>query len=947
MSLPGKKTRDLSQLPTLCYEIKLNLPINVDTNPQEISFLDLIANDQKFKNDKESLELVLSSYVKACGKQSVKEILSERDTIVEDNASLSNIIRALMDYNDQQNANLGVGYNDPDNDDSFIDDSTAAQDIIPRNMTNERDGFYVNEKHQPITARYLSDSSESSSEDEDVGEDDSDDDDESSESEKEDKEKKIINNNQEDLNEKNAKKVKIDDNTIPKLPTIKRKRSISEIETPLLTTNFDDQMNNSKPVEETVKKVKKLSETTNEQSTQSSITYVLPNEMDNDIKLSIEKLTKLILSDQTNTNAQKKVERLFDPTVCRELLDLVKKLHRHTNANRQLVFDILSTKTGICAAILITRGRLLLLNDYEPLMTPMPLNELKEKLKIEVNRSLESHIQAHNQAINELIIRCIDCKLETMTIFDSDSLELFLHDHIVSLWEKPGWMTAKKIISEVIRIEYRPLRDMNVPLNQSSQPFRVTPIPSTTERIKKDTPTIPQPPPTLPPPSPLPPAPPSKIANTNPSPTINATKVSQQQNLKTTDIKPSIHPTTNQVHGKSLEMATRVTTNPIKQHTPHSTSIESTTIQLSEQSLIKSNKSDIVRPIAKPAIISPLLQSDSTTKRNSTSSSSTIIDLTMDLFPQPKKHSNESSNSTSRINTHSSSNKDLSSSQRPTSSTTSSMNISKQQQQQQQQLQQQQQQQQLQQQQQQQQLQQQQQQQQLQQQQQQQQLQQQQQFATKLPSEKSPAGSFLKEALLTGSSSPKLSASPLTVDNMLNKSLNSPKTNTNTSTMKPLPPPTTLQSSTNHTQRSSSSSKSTTSRSSTDYTHHRTDQHIQQSKAPSSSSRSQSNTASPSISPSSRRSTTGFSSTHEQQSNRGLSSQVAIPPALSQSIQWDQATLQLAAAALANPQLLNSAVFDSTLFNTVFANAANMSSSNQSSSSRQQHSQNTNNNRRT
>ncbi|CAF4748710.1 unnamed protein product, partial [Rotaria sp. Silwood2] len=111
-------------------------------------------------------------------------------------------------------------------------------------------------------------------------------------------------------------------------------------------------------------------------------------------------------------------------------------------------------------------------------------------------------------------------------------------------------------------------------------PFRVTPIPSTTERIKKDTPTIPQPPPTLPPPPPLPPAPPSKIANTNPSSTINATKVSQQQNLKTTDIKPSIHPSTNQVHGKSLEMATRVTTNPMKQHTPYSTSIESTTIQV-------------------------------------------------------------------------------------------------------------------------------------------------------------------------------------------------------------------------------------------------------------------------------------------------------------------------------------------------------------------------------
>ena len=84
-----------------------------------------------------------------------------------------------MDYNDQQNANLGVGYTDPEDDDSFIDDSTAAQDNIPRNMTNERDGFYVNEKHQPIQARYLSESSVSESDDSGDGEDESDDDSES------------------------------------------------------------------------------------------------------------------------------------------------------------------------------------------------------------------------------------------------------------------------------------------------------------------------------------------------------------------------------------------------------------------------------------------------------------------------------------------------------------------------------------------------------------------------------------------------------------------------------------------------------------------------------------------------------------------------------------------------------------------------------------------------
>jgi len=78
---------------------------------------------------------------------------------------------------------------------------------------------------------------------------------------------------------------------------------------------------------------------------------------------------------------------------------LVKKLHRHTNAHRQLVFDLLGAKTGVAAPILITRGRLLLLNDYEPTAASMSMKDLKDKLKIEINRSLEFHIQAHNQAI--------------------------------------------------------------------------------------------------------------------------------------------------------------------------------------------------------------------------------------------------------------------------------------------------------------------------------------------------------------------------------------------------------------------------------------------------------------------------------------------------------------------------------------------------------------------
>jgi hypothetical protein len=151
----------------------------------------------------------------------------------------------------------------------------------------------------------------------------------------------------------------------------------------------------------------------------------------------------------------------------------------------------------------------------------------------------------------------------------------------------------------------------------------------------------------------------------------------------------------------------------------------------------------------------------------------------MDLFSQYKKQSNESL----KLNTHSSSstttNKDLSASQRSTPSSTSSVDYAKQQQQQ-------------------------------------------QQFATKLPSEKSPAGSFLKEAL-TGSPSPKISTSPLAVDNMINKTLNSPKPNTNISTMKPPPPPATIQSPVNNTPRSSSSNKSTTNRPSNEFTHHRTD----------------------------------------------------------------------------------------------------------------------------
>ncbi|CAF4380664.1 unnamed protein product, partial [Adineta steineri] len=156
-------------------------------------------------------------------------------------------------------------------------------------------------------------------------------------------------------------------------------------------------------------------------------------------------------------------------------------------------------------------------------------------------------------------------------------------------------------------------------------------------------------------------------------------------------------------------MATRVATNPIKQHTSRPSSTDSVTSQVSEQSSNKINKSDIVRPIAKPSIVS---QPESSTKRNSTPNFSSVIDLTMDLFSQYKKSLNESSSPTLKQHTHSHSNKDSSSSSQRSSST---VHNSKQQ------------------------------------------------FATKLPSEKLPAGSFLKEAL-SGAAAPKMSTSPLTVD---------------------------------------------------------------------------------------------------------------------------------------------------------------------------------------
>lgn len=70
-------------------------------------------------------------------------------------------------------------------------------------------------------------------------------------------------------------------------------RSISEVTAPSLTTNVDDKTKSHKPAEEPVKKIQKLTETTPVQPTSETISYVLPNEMEGDIKPCIDKLVKV------------------------------------------------------------------------------------------------------------------------------------------------------------------------------------------------------------------------------------------------------------------------------------------------------------------------------------------------------------------------------------------------------------------------------------------------------------------------------------------------------------------------------------------------------------------------------------------------------------------------------------------------------------------------------
>jgi hypothetical protein len=116
-------------------------------------------------------------------------------------------------------------------------------------------------------------------------------------------------------------------------------RSISEATAPVLPIILEDKTKPNKPVEEPVKKVQKTSEAKPEGTTPNPMAYILPNEMDHEIRACLEKLVKvsshlvkllnrsfpfsakLILADQNADTTQKKIERLFNSTICRELLE--------------------------------------------------------------------------------------------------------------------------------------------------------------------------------------------------------------------------------------------------------------------------------------------------------------------------------------------------------------------------------------------------------------------------------------------------------------------------------------------------------------------------------------------------------------------------------------------------------------------------------------------------
>lgn len=70
-------------------------------------------------------------------------------------------------------------------------------------------------------------------------------------------------------------------------------RSISEVSAPPLSVNLDEKNKTVKPIDEQVKKVKKLSETTGEICAQNFLSNVLPAEMDADIKPCIDKLVRV------------------------------------------------------------------------------------------------------------------------------------------------------------------------------------------------------------------------------------------------------------------------------------------------------------------------------------------------------------------------------------------------------------------------------------------------------------------------------------------------------------------------------------------------------------------------------------------------------------------------------------------------------------------------------
>ena len=318
---------------------------------------------------------------------------------------------------------------------------------------------------------------------------------------------------------------------------------------------------------------------------------------------------------------------------------------------------------------------------------------------------------------------------------------------------------------------------------------KVSPVPTTAERVKKD-PTNST--------SPI-----SKSSHSQSSPKL----VPPQSAVRTNDSKANEQKTlTNSSNVnqtvKQLDMATRIGNTSVKTSAPRPNptdglnSLVSFSLSKDHQpteihmfpvllkgietkTTSKTHQPDLIRSMAKVTNVSPTPSSDSSTKRVSIPNPAAVIDLTFDSILQHKKPIQENTSSAIRVSSQSSTPKDSSPSHKISSP---SMNPKQQPTQS---------------------------------------------FATKAANEKHLTSSYLKDALLPGAlvstppktTSPKVSASPLAVDNMLNRNIQSPKLNSSSTLTKTSAIGHTHSSALSLAQPSPSSSKSSSHRSSVDLGH--------------------------------------------------------------------------------------------------------------------------------